>query len=139
LKVLVDTPIWSLALRRQAQNLNPHETRIKALFSELVADGRVMMVGPVRQEILSGLRDPAQFRRLRELLAAFPDFQLRTADFERAAEMSNTCASRGIAGTATDMLICSVAYAAGAAIMSSDRDFMGYSKSLPIRLFTAVV
>ena len=57
---------------------------------------------------------------------------------ERAAEMSNTCASRGIASTATDMLICSVAYTAGAAIMSSDRDFMGYSKSLPIRLFTTV-
>jgi predicted nucleic acid-binding protein len=136
LKVLVDTPIWSLALRRQPHNLNPTEAMLKSVFAELVNEGRVLMIGAIRQELLSGFREEAQFNRLRELLRAFPDLQLKKEDFERGARMANQCASRGLASTPTDMLICSVAYDAKAPIYSPDRDFQGYSKVLPIRLFT---
>jgi len=136
LKVLVDTPIWSLALRRQLHNLNPTEAMLKSVFAELVNEGRVLIIGPIRQELLSGLREEAQFNRLRELLRAFSDLQLKTQDFERGAQMANQCASHGVASTPTDMLICSAAYDAKAPIYSTDRDFQGYSKVLPIRLFT---
>lgn len=131
----MDTPIWSLALRRQSRNLSPNELTLKSLFSELVSDARILMIGPIRQELLSGLREQSQFSRLRELLRAFPDFHLRTEDFARAAQMSNDCTSRGLATTPTDMLICSVAYGARASIFTSDQDFQRYSKVLPIRLF----
>jgi predicted nucleic acid-binding protein len=135
LKVLVDTPIWSLALRRQSRNLNPEQAELKSMFEELVRDGRVLIIGPIRQELLSGLREESQFNRLRDLLRAFPDPQLKIEDFEQAAQMTNDCSSRGIASTPTDMLICAVAYERKATVFTVDNDFKSYSRFLPIRLF----
>lgn len=136
MRVLVDTSVWSLALRRQARQLNAEQIRLKGLLTELIADSTVVLIGPVRQELLSGIREQAQFRRVREHLADFPDLPPKRLDYERAAEMSNICSSRGIANTPTDMLICSVAHAAGLAIFTTDRDFASYARCLPIRLFT---
>ena len=53
MKVLIDTPIWSLALRRRERFRN--EPLLSELAS-LVADGRVGMIGPIRQEVLSGVK-----------------------------------------------------------------------------------
>lgn len=135
MKALVDTSIWSLAFRRQSQNLNAKQLRLTTLLSGLIDDGRILMIGPVRQELLSGVRDQAQFRELRGSLAHFLDFQLRTSDYERAGEMSNACTSNGVANTPTDMLICSVAHAEGIGILTTDRDFEAYSRCIPIKLF----
>lgn len=131
----MDTPIWSLALRRQSRDLNPEQGQLKSIFTELVRDGRVLIMGPIRQELLSGVREESQFKRLRDLLRAFPDLQLKTEDFEQAAQMSNACSSRGIASTATDMLICAVAHVRRVPVFTLDNDFKSYSKFLPIPLF----
>ena len=57
MRVLVDTPVWSLALRNQVQK--PQRASVVELFRELILEGRVCLVGCVRQEILSGLTLPA--------------------------------------------------------------------------------
>lgn len=74
MKVLVDTCVWSLALRRHKQKAtdDPHVLELQELIKEL----RVQMIGPIRQEILSGLRSPAQFKVLRDRLRTFPDLEL---------------------------------------------------------------
>ncbi len=51
--VLVDTSVWSLALRRKPEHLSPREQLLVAEWSELVREGRVQMIGPIRQELLS--------------------------------------------------------------------------------------
>ena len=56
MRVLVDTSVWSLALRRSARSLSPAEQRLTALLRELIHEGRAAMVGPVRQEILAATR-----------------------------------------------------------------------------------
>lgn len=131
----MDTPIWSLALRRQSRDLTPEQGQLKSIFAELVRDGRVLIMGPIRQELLSGVREESQFNRLRELLRAFPDLHLKTENFEHAAQMTNLCNSRGIANTPTDMLICAVAQDSDAPVFTLDNDFRNYSRLLPIRLF----
>ena len=80
MRVLVDTSVWSLALRRKPADLNPEERQIVAEWSDLVRDGRVQVIGPIRQEILSGIRDRGQFEALQRRLSAFPDAQIKTAD-----------------------------------------------------------
>jgi predicted nucleic acid-binding protein len=135
LKVVVDTPIWSLALRRQSHHLSAVENRRKVAFSELIKDGRVLMVGPVRQELLSGIREEPQFKRLRELLRAFPDHGLSVDYYELAAEMANLCRTRGVANTPTDMLICSVASISKSQIFTTDKDFDRYATFLPISVY----
>jgi len=95
------------------------------------------LLGAIRQEILSGLRDPAQFEQLRAHLRAFPDLEVITEDYERAAEFFNLCRARGVQGSNTDFLICAVAERRGLAIFSADADFASFATHLPIVLHTA--
>jgi predicted nucleic acid-binding protein len=135
--VLVDTPVWSLALRRKPEQLNPRERQITAALAELIREGRVQLLGPVRQELLSGTREEAQFRKLRDYLRAFPEHPLVAEDYEEAAHMNNHCRIRGIAGSAIDFLICAAAHRRGWMIFTTDRDFWNYASVLPLRLHSA--
>lgn len=120
MKVLVDTCIWSLAFRRSKKNTVSPE--IKEL-TELINEGRVCMIGPVRQEILSGIREEEQYIGLKNALASFPDVPLITADYELAAEFFNTLQQKGVQGSNTDFLICATANRLNAAIFTIDKDF----------------
>jgi len=135
--VLVDTPIWSLALRRKNADLNPRERRLGSALQELIQDGRAQLVGPVRQELLSGLREESSFRRLRDHLRAFEQVPLEIADYEEAARLHNQCRTRGIAGSAIDFLICAAALRRNWQIFTTDRDFSRYAGVLPLNLFDA--
>jgi predicted nucleic acid-binding protein len=133
--VLVDTPIWSLLLRRQRHTLAAHQSAQLQRLRDLVTGGRARLLGAVRQELLSGVRSSEQFARLQAELRVFPDVELEIADYEIAAETSNTCRARGIAVTHIDMLLCSIALRRGWAIYTADRDFERYARYLPITLY----
>lgn len=133
--VLVDTSVWSLALRRKQADLSPAEQDLKIALQELVRDGRAQVVGPVRQELLSGIRAEESFRKVRDALRAFDEPQLRIQDYEEAARINNICRARGITGSAIDFLICAVAHLRGWEVFTTDRDFPRYSKVLPLRLY----
>jgi len=133
--VLVDTPIWSLALRRKAANLNPREQRLTAALRDLIEDGRSQLVGPVRQELLSGIREEASFKKLRDYLRAFEDAPLEVNDYEEAARLNNQCRAQGVAGSAIDFLICATALRRNWQIFTTDRDFSRYATVLPLKLY----
>jgi len=135
--VLVDTPIWSLALRRKAADLNPREQRLTSALRELIQDGRAQLVGPVRQELLSGLREETSFRKLRDQLRVFEQVPLGIADYEEAAHLHNQCRARGIAGSAIDFLICATALRRNWQIFTTDRDFPRYAGVSPLNLYDA--
>jgi len=137
-QVLVDTSIWTLALRRPEGRLSAIESERVAALRELVQDGRTRLLGPIRQELLSGIREPAQFDKLREQLRAFPDVILTTEDYERAAHWSNECRRRGIVGSGVDFLICAVSVVRGWQVFTADTDFRRYAKLIPIQLSPAV-
>ena len=130
----MDTSVWSLALRRRSEDLAPAERRIVAEWSDLVRDGRIRMVGPIRQEILSGLRDQAQFAVLERRLSSFPDAIIEAEDYIQAARFFNLCRRRGVTGGPVDLLLCAVAHRFGWSIFARDVDFERYSGLLPVRL-----
>jgi predicted nucleic acid-binding protein len=133
--VLVDTPIWSLALRRTSTNLNPREQRLTAALQELIRDGRAQLLGPVRQELLSGIRQETSFRKLRDHLRAFDEPHLEVADYEEAAHINNQCRSRGIAGSPIDFLICAAASRRDWQIFTTDHDFTRYASVIVVKLY----
>ncbi len=92
------------------------------------------MLGPVRQELLSGVRTPSQFETLRDHLHAFPDICLESEDYEEAASFFNRCRGKGIQGSNTDFLICAAAVRRGFGILTADADFAHFAKVLPIEL-----
>lgn len=130
--VLVDTSIWSLALRRQDQQPSPEIDQL----STLIDDVQVVMMGAVRQELLSGIKDHRQYLKVRNYLRAFSDITVHSEDYERAADFYNRCREKGIQGSHIDFLICSVAHAHQLAIFTLDKDFEHYQSVLDIRLFT---
>jgi predicted nucleic acid-binding protein len=134
-QVLVDTSIWSLALRRSRAQISDAEKRITSDLRDFIQDGRARLIGSIRQELLSGIRDPAQFERLKTSLRAFPDEPASRDDYEEAARWSNQCRSRGIAGSGTDFLICAVAIVRGWQIFTRDDDFQTYARVLPLKLY----
>ncbi len=134
MKVLVDTSIWSLALRRKKALSREEQARIDEL-NELINEVRVAIIGPIRQELLSGISNDDQFRMLKERLRAFEDLPLVQTDYERAAEFYNLCRKAGIQGSGIDFLICSVSVGNEIPIFTSDKDFLHYKKQLPISLY----
>jgi predicted nucleic acid-binding protein len=133
--VLVDTSIWSLALRRTTTNLNPREQRVAAALRELIRDGRAQLVGPVRQELLSGIRHENTFARVRDQLRAFDEPSLDPADYEEAAHIHNRCRSRGVSGSSIDFLICAAAARREWQIFTTDQDFVRYAHVAPLKLY----
>jgi predicted nucleic acid-binding protein len=133
MKVIVDKSVWSLALRRDNQAFaDPvHELR------NLIHDHRVQMIGPIRQEILSGVRSESQFKKLCRHLESFPDHPILTEDYVSAAKFFNRCRSNGVQGSNTDFLICAVAVRNKFSIYSTDKDFELFSKHIPIVLHKA--
>ena len=131
MKVIVDTSVWSLALRRRAI---VQDDLVSAL-RDLVENGQAVVLGCIRQEILSGISSTDQFTRLRDRLRAFPDEPLSSQDYERAAEFFNLCRKRGIQGSNTDFLVCAVAAAREHAIFTADEDFKKFQRVIPFALF----
>jgi predicted nucleic acid-binding protein len=133
LKVLIDTPIWSNAFRSGNEK---YEGEIRQLIS-LIEDQRALIIGPIRQEILSGYSDVKKFEKIREKLSYFENIAIAYSDYLRAAEFSNTCRKKGIQGSPIDFLICAVAHRVNAPIFTTDRDFHHFHKVIPITLYKA--
>jgi predicted nucleic acid-binding protein len=131
MKVLVDTSVWSKALRRD----DGHSQPIRKQLGELISGFRAQIIGPIRQELLSGIRDDAQFDDLASHLAAFPDVPIEADDYVTAARFFNLCRKKGIHGSNTDFLICAVAVRSRFSVFTSDKDFSEFAKVLPIALY----
>ena len=100
----------------------------------LISRFEATLIGPIRQELLSGIKIESQYLQLRDLMRAFPDVPVEPADHERAASYLNTCRTKGIQGSNTDFLLCAVAARNGYSIFTMDHDFGRYGKYLPVRL-----
>ena len=133
MKVIVDTSVWSLVLRRDRDDSPSPVQELR----HLIRDHRVQMMGPLRQEILSGIRSKSQFKKLRQHLQSFPDLPILTEDYVSAAQFFNHCRSKGIQGSNTDFLICAVAVRNKLSIYTTDKDFQMFSKYIQIVLHKA--
>jgi hypothetical protein len=110
MNLLVDACVWSLSLRRRrAASLSADQQQMILKLQEAIAEGRVAVTGLIRQDVLSGIRDKAQFLKTHETLASFLDEEVVPADYVEAARLYNTCLDRGVQCGSVDMLLCAVA------------------------------
>jgi predicted nucleic acid-binding protein len=120
--IVVDTSVWSRALRRRpAGQADAAATILRALIE---AHEPVGLPGIVFQELLTGVRAPEQFERL---LAALEPFPLLLAEREHhllAAEIGNACRAAGVAASTPDLLIAATAVRLRGTLLTSDRDFV---------------
>ena len=136
MNVLIDTSVFSLALRRKNESLSTSERLLVTELSELIREGRARMIGLIRQELLSGIKATEQYEKLRIHLRSFPDEVIDTSDYEEAAKAGNRCRAKGVAISIVDILLCAVAIKRQWAIFTTDPDFSNYAKVLPLRIHT---
>jgi predicted nucleic acid-binding protein len=132
MNVLIDTSVWSVALRHSVSVEGAEE--IKEELYTLIEDSRVAIIGPVRQEVLSGIKSNHQFNQLRKRLETFRDITLQTDDYILAAKFFNHCRAKGIQGSHVDFLICAVSSARKLPLFTADKDFEQYSNFLDFSL-----
>ena len=131
MKVLVDTSVWSMTYRRKGA-----DSREAEVLGALIGEERAVMLGSVRQELLTGLREPAQFNRLVRVLAGFEDLLPKPVCYIAAAQISNRCRRNGIATSPVDCLLAAVAIEEGFELFTTDRDFAHIAEIVPLRLFS---
>jgi len=130
MKIIVDTSVWSLALRRNEPTENEYVFELKELIKEV----RAQLVGPVRQELLNGIKTKKQFNLLKNHLRAFKGPEIQTEDYELASEYFNTARKNGIQGSNTDFLICAISKRQKMPILTTDKDFINFQSVLPVEL-----
>jgi predicted nucleic acid-binding protein len=135
--ILVDTSVWSLALRRRRKDLSNAERAIVMTLEDLIRDGQTIIIGPVRLEILSGIDDEQFFRKIRDYLREFDDEPVTLEDYEEAARLYNLCARAGVASSPNDLVICAVALRLNIPVFTLDGDFTRYARIVPLQLPSA--
>lgn len=93
------------------------------------------MIGPIRQELLSGILSGSQFNSLRKRLSAFPDEPISAEDYEAAVRVFKACRQNGIQGSNTDFLICAVVKRRQFEIFTTDNDFAFFSEVIAIAMY----
>lgn len=129
MNVIVDTCIWSEAFRK-TRNSSP----IAQYLLNLLDRDEAGMLGAVRQEVLSGIREYDRYLWLKELLQAIPDLPVLSGDYEMAAEFFNKCRASGVQASNTDFLMCAASVRVKAVIFTTDKDFQHIAKVIPIHL-----
>ena len=131
-RVIVDSNVWSVFFRRDRQTTADRAVRLS--LRDMLVSREALIIGPVRQEVLTGLRDPDRFLRVREGLRGVEDVPLISYDYERAAEISNTLRAGGVASSPVDALLCAVAERVAVPVFTLDQDFARYSSLLGLEL-----
>jgi len=132
MRILVDTSVWSLALRKKEKN--EEDVKVIEYFSEIIKELKLIIIGPIRQEILSGISEKEKFEDLKDKLSVFENFPIDKNDYELAAQLYNECRRKGIQGSHIDFLICAVSINNRMVILTLDNDFNHFSKLIPIKL-----
>lgn len=132
MKVIVDTSIWSLALRRQGHIQNPDAETLK----KIIKDGEdIYLIGIILQEILQGIRKAEDFARLKKYLNAFPLLEIKREPYIKAAELKNHLSKKGVQISTIDALIASATIANDCCLYTNDKDFDHIAKHSQLKLF----
>jgi predicted nucleic acid-binding protein len=132
MRVIIDTCVWTRFLRRD----RPADDSTSAEVARLIRADVIQLLGPIRQELLSGAQPQERFNQLKEYLRFHPNLLTDEEDDETAASFYIVCRSKGVQGTSTDLLICAVAARHRMRIFTSDTDFSRFAKYIPIDLHT---
>lgn len=131
MRILVDTSVWSLALRRGGPAAHPAVGRLRALIR---AGEDVALPGIVLQEVLQAFREEDAFRRVARSFEPFEVVEPQRQTHIEAARIHRRAAAKGVAATTTDCLIAATAVRHGDALLTTDRDFERLARVCDLQL-----
>lgn len=130
--LMVDTSVWSLALRRDAP---PDVPEVAALRDALSGATTVVGTGLILQELLQGFMPARAQRQIADRFAGIGLVQPRRSDHVAAAELRNSCRRAGVQLGTIDALIAQLCIAHGLELLTTDRDFTYAARHGDLRLW----
>ena len=130
--LLVDTSVWSLALRRDG---TVEAKEVIALREALDGADSVVTTGLVLQELLQGFSGPKAKEAIIERFGALPLIQPDRQDHVAAAEVRNACRRAGVQIGTIDALLVQLCGRYEMTLLSSDKDFANAARHVPFRLW----
>ena len=127
MNVLVDTSVWSLALRRK----QPSDHVAARHLRKIIEEDSALLLGVVAQELLSSVRHDEQFTRITAELMKFKVIEPKFGEYVAAATIANGCTIRGISITTVDALIAAISIDRALPLLTTDRDFQQIAKVFP--------
>lgn len=131
--LLVDTSVWSLALRRDAPSSEP---AVAALKDALAGADIVVTTGIVLQELLQGFGPPKGRAQIISSFAAIALVQPDREDHIAAADLRNTCRAAGVQLGTIDALIAQLCIRHSLTLLATDQDFMHAAKHSKLKVWT---
>ena len=131
MKLLIDTSVWSEALRRKDKSLNSSESVIRKIIDN---NDEIVVTGIILTEILSGISNPKLFAEIKKILNDFSYLETVKDDYIYAAELRNKCRQKGITAGSYDFLIASVAIRNKLILVTFDKDFINISKHTKLKI-----
>jgi predicted nucleic acid-binding protein len=131
LNLLVDTSVWSLALRRDKGGSIPE---VEFLTRALTNGESILTTGIILQELLQGFRGPKDRDAILERFSALPLLVPDRDDHVQAAELRNECRRRGVQVGTIDALIARLAIRHEVTLLTTDRDFERVARFAPLAL-----
>jgi predicted nucleic acid-binding protein len=131
--LLVDTSVWSLALRRDADASEPE---VRHLKDALLGDEVVVTTGLVLQELLQGFSGPKASAQIVERFAALPLLQPDRQDHIDAATLRTACRQAGVQIGTIDALLAQLCIRHELTLLTTDRDFTHAARHCPLRVWT---
>ncbi len=132
MRILVDTSVWSLALRRPSGIVNEEATLLKAIIEQ---GEDIYLLGIILQEVFQGIRNPKDFIALKEYFKAFLLIDLTREDYVRAAELKNHFIKRGKQAGTIDVLVASAAISHHCHLFTADKHFSHIAEHSELKLF----
>lgn len=132
--MLVDTSVWSLALRRDAESSEP---QVLALKEALLGDEVVVTTGLVLQELLQGFSGPKAQAQIIQRFTALPLIQLDRDDHVAAAGVRNACRRAGMQMGTIDALLAQLCIRHELTLLTTDKDFMHAAEHCPLVVWPA--
>jgi predicted nucleic acid-binding protein len=130
--LLVDTSVWSLALRRDKAPATPE---VGALRTALESGEIVVTTGLILQELLQGFSGPRAREQLIAQFSALPLLSPTRADHIEAAALRNHCRKAGVQIGTIDALLAQLCIGQDLTLLSADRDFTHIAARSALRLW----
>lgn len=130
--LLVDTSVWSLALRRDAEATEPEVHQLK---DALLGADVVMTTGLVLQELLQGFSGAKASAQIIERFAALPLVQPDREDHIAAAALRNKCRRAGVQVGTIDALLAQLCIRHDLTLLSTDNDFKLAARHCALRVW----
>jgi predicted nucleic acid-binding protein len=130
--LLVDTSVWSLALRRDAART---ELEVQALKDALFGEDVVVTTGLVLQELLQGFSGAKSQDQIIQRFQALPLLQPDREDHIAAAGLRNTCRRVGVQLGTIDALLAQLSIRHDLILLTTDKDFAHASKHIALSVW----